>query len=332
MAIRGSQKKELTIEQILKEITEFDIYCYYMPNKDWVINKVTNSPFSVDKTPSFIIGNKYGNLIHTSFNDGEKKGDCFSFVKQLYNLSNLNAVLEKIDFDFGLGIKGVEKDYKKITSLYKQPIINKRNTLIQVSVKPFTKEELAYWNMFHQDISDLKANNIYSIKEVYLNRQKFPIKATDLRFGYFYDGFWKIYRPYGRKREKWVPNNVPITAMDGKENIKDCKVAFINKSKKDYMVVKKVFPCSCAVQNEGIGCFSEENVKYLKDNSEKQILGFDSDAPGVKNSQQITSIFDFDYCNVPRKYLSENIKDFADLARYHGLKTVEEVLKQKGIL
>ena len=48
-----------------------------------------------------------------------------------------------------------------------------------------------------------------------------------------------------------MPNNVPITAMDGKEDIINCNVAFINKSKKDYMVMKKVFPCCCAVQNEG---------------------------------------------------------------------------------
>jgi hypothetical protein len=88
-----------------------------------------------------------------------------------------------------------------------------------------------------------------------------------LRFGYLYDGHWKIYRPFANKKIKWVPNNVPITEMDGLDDIKDCDVAFINKSKKDYMVMKKVFPCCCAVQNEGMGCFSEENVNFIKENS-----------------------------------------------------------------
>ena len=32
---------------------------------------------------------------------------------------------------------------------------------------------------------------------------------------------------YADKRFKWVPNNVPITAMDGKDDIKDCHTAFI---------------------------------------------------------------------------------------------------------
>jgi hypothetical protein len=129
-----------------------------------------------------------------------------------------------------------------------------------------------------------------------------------------------------------MPNNVPITAMDGKENIKNCDVAFINKSKKDYMVMKKLFPCSCAVQNEGLGCFSHENVEYLKANSDRQILSFDADAVGVQNSKQITEMFDFDYTNVPRQYLTEGIKDWADLAKTHGLKAIEECLKQKGLL
>jgi hypothetical protein len=157
------------------------------------------------------------------------------------------------------------------------------------------------------------------------------MKDTELRFGYLYDGHWKIYRPFADKKSKWMPNNVPITAMDGREDIKDCSVAFINKSKKDYMVMKKVFPCSCAVQNEGIACFSQENVEYIKANSDRQILSFDSDVTGVQNSQQITKLFNFDYANVPRKYLSEGIKDWADLAKAHGLQAIEDYLRKKGL-
>ena len=96
--------------------------------------------------------------------------------------------------------------------------------------------------------------------------------------------------------------------------------------------MKKVYPCCCAVQNEGLGCFSEENVEYLKENSEKQILSFDADETGVKNSQLITEKFGFDYCNVPKIYLEEGIKDWALLAKVHGLKTIEKYLTQREIL
>ena len=155
---------------------------------------------------------------------------------------------------------------------------------------------------------------------------------TELRFGYLYNGHWKIYRPLNERKNKWVPNNVPITAMDGLDDIKNCNTAFINKSKKDYMVMKKVFPCCCAVQNEGVACFSPENVEYLKANSDKQILSFDSDVAGVANSQQITKLFDFEYMNVPKSYLQEGIKDWALLGAKYGLKTIENILKDKGLI
>lgn len=334
--IKGSRRKDISIESVLEKISEFDIFKYYMPNNNWKLNQVTYSPFRNEKNPSFIIGNKNGYLSFIDFSDTSKRGGCFDFVQMLFNLKSLREVILLIDRDFGLGLSSNTSsvgDYKKIISEYKQPEeIGKRYSLIQVITKPFTSDELAYWNQYHQDLQDLRDNNIYSIKKVYLNKQLFPIKESNLTFGYFYDGHWKIYRPHGDKKTKWVPNNVPITAMDGKENIKDCDVAFINKSKKDYMVMKKVFPCSCAVQNEGMACFSTENVEYLKANSNRQILSFDSDVTGVKNSQQITKLFEFDYCNVPKTYLKEGIKDWADFAKEYGMKAIERHLKQKKLL
>lgn len=334
--ITGEKKIKLTPETILKRISEYDIFRYYMGDRDWIINTATLSPFRTENNPSFLIGNRSGNLYFIDFTDTEKRGDCFTFVKLLFAMPNMDEVLKKIDKDFGLGILPGHNtnEYEKILSSYKQPQeeLGKRYAIIQVITRKFTNEELAYWSGYYQDLQDLRDNNIYSISKVFLNKQLFPLKETELRFGYLYDSQWKIYRPFSGKKSKWVPNNVPITAMDGKEDIKDCGVAFINKSKKDYMVMKKIFPCSCAVQNEGVACFSHENVEYLKANSDKQILSFDSDVTGVANSQQITKLFDFDYCNVPRKYLSEDIKDWADLAKNYGLKTIEDYLKEKQIL
>jgi DNA primase len=332
--ITGKKKITLTTETVLQRITEYDVFRWYMPDKSWKINQVTYSPFRQEKNPSFIIGNKHGRLSFIDFGDTSKRGDCFSFVKLLFNLSTIDDVLRLIDRDFGLGIYGKPtEEYKRITAEYKQPEdLGKRYSLIQVKTRKFTNEELAYWNLYHQSEQDLRDNNIYSVSKVYLNKQLFHLKDNELRFGYFYDGHWKIYRPFADKKNKWMPNNVPITMMDGKEDIKNCAIAFINKSKKDYMVMKKVFPCCCAVQNEGMGCFSHENVEYLKANSDVQVLSFDADITGVQNSQQITKLFDFEYCNVPKKFLSEGIKDWADLAKIHGLKTIEEYLKQKQLL
>ena len=332
--IQGKKRVKLTPDSILDKISEYDIYKFYMPHQNWKINVVTYSPFRNEKNPSFIIGYRGGALRFVDFGDSSRKGGCFNFVMMLFNVS-LNDALLMIDRDFDLGIisGSSTKQYERIVSDYAQPTAtSKREYFIQVKTRKFTHEELAYWNAYYQDIDDLRANNVYSIDTVYLNKQKFPIKDSELRFGYLYEGHWKIYRPFADKKNKWMPNNVPITMMDGLEDIRDCDVAFINKSKKDYMVMKKVFPCCCAVQNEGMGCFSEENVEYIKENSDRQILSFDSDETGVKNSQMITDKFGFEYCNVPRIYLDEGIKDWADLARIHGLKTIEKYLTQRELI
>lgn len=333
--ISGRKKTKLTIEAILDRISEYDVFRWYMPDKSWKINQVTYSPFRQERNPSFLIGNKFGRLSFIDFADTNRRGDCFTFVKMLYNLQTMDDVLRMIDRDFNMGIANGSPthEYKKIVSEYKQPEdLGKRYSMIQVKTRKFTQEELAYWNLYHQDIKDLRDNNIYSVDKVFLNKQLFPMKETELKFGYFYEGHWKIYRPFAEKKYKWMPNNVPITMMDGLKDIRNCRIAFINKSKKDYMVMKKLYPHCCAVQNEGIGCFSPENVQYLKDNSDVQILSFDADITGVQNSQQITKLFDFEYMNVPRPYLQEGIKDWADLSRKYGLKIIEDILKQKGLI
>ena len=333
--IKGKRKTHLTVENVLKLVTEYDIFRWYMPEKGWKLNSVTLSPFRRERNPSFLIGTKHGRISFIDFADTSLRGDCFDFVRLLFNLPGIGDALLLIDKDFGLGLADGKPThhYKKVVGEYKQPAnLSKRYVLIQAKTRKFTKEELSYWNQYHQSEDDLKANGVYSIKELYLNKEKFPLKETELRFGYLYDGHWKIYRPFGDKKTKWVPNNVPITAMDGKEDIVNCEVAFINKSKKDYMVMKKVFSCCCAVQNEGIACFSPENVEYIKANSDKQILSFDSDVTGVANSQQITKLFDFGYLNVPKRYLKEGIKDWADLAKAYGLKRIEDYLRFKTIL
>lgn len=336
--IKGNKKVELTTENILARITPFDIFTYYMPNK-WKVNDAAISPFphknGTERTPSFIIGNRGGTLTFVDFTDTSLRGDCFTFVKLLFRLDNMDQILKMIDRDFNLGIASGElsQDYKRIVANNIQPETEgKRYALVQAATRAFTREELAYWNEYHQDISDLRREHVYSISKVYLNKKLFTLKDTELRFGYYYDGHWKIYRPFVDKRLKWIPNNVPITTLEGKKNIIGVENAFINKSKKDYMVIKKIYPHTCAVQNEGDACFSPENVEFLKTNSVRQTLSFDSDVAGVKNSLQVTQKFDFGYCNVPREYLKENIKDWADLGRLHGLDKVKQCLVNKGIL
>jgi hypothetical protein len=96
------------------------------------------------------------------------------------------------------------------------------------------------------------------------------------------------------------------------------------------MVLSRYFPTVLSVQNESRACFTPEFLLALE--GKEVWINFDSDEPGVKNCKIITEEFGFKYINVPRQYLTENIKDFADLYKHHGEKPITDYLKSKGLI
>lgn len=332
--ISGQVRTSLTIDRIFEMISEYDVYKYYMPHTNWSMNVTTLSPFRVEKVPSFRIYDAYGALNHIDFSDTRFRGGCIDFLMQLYNIRTVLEAITKIDKDFGLtSTQQNAGNYKQIISQYLQPQeLGRRVSFIQVKTRKFTNEELEYWNQYHLGIDDLKENHVYSISKLYLNRKAMPLKDSELRFGYHYDGYWKIYKPFAEKRDKWFPNNVPNRTFEGMENLVLDKPAFVNKSKKDYMVMKKLYPHCCSVQNEGMSCFTVENVELLNTRSSSRLISFDSDEAGLKASKHVTETFGYKHVNVPNAYLREGIKDWSDLAKVYGMNVIKHYLKQKYII
>lgn len=333
--ITGVRKKELTPESVLNLISEFDIYRLYMPDKDWKINQATTSPFRVDHNPSFSISNRNGQLHHIDFADSNYQGDCFEFVKQMFHITTLNDVLKKIDQDFGLGFYSNSNpgEYKRIVKEYIQPEeLGKRYSLIQVKTRKFTDTELLYWKDYYQDINDLRANNIYSIKELYLNRQRIMLEENELRFGYFYPelGCWKIYKPHSERKYKWI-SNVPLITTYGLNNLNKEYNTLIVDSLKDYLICRKVYNYVVQVQNESLASFSEETVNYIKQNSREVFYGGDSDSAGKQASYAITQAFGFIHINPPDRLLPQG-KDWGEWCKLEGLEVIREHFIKKGLI
>jgi hypothetical protein len=330
--IKGKVKIELTAENILKMITPFDIFRHFMPNINWRINEATNSPLHPDQNPSFLIGNKNGHLTFIDFSLS-LSGDAFDFIKALHACS-YNEALRIIDKEFGLGISDVSNvgEYKRIVSEYKQPEEDKEkhSVMIQVVTRKFTNEELSYWNSYHIDLQDLRDNHIYSIDKLFLNRKRFPLKETELRFGYLYQGrYWKLYRPHNSKKTKWL-SNVPLSLAGGLENLDKNHNTLIAKSLKDQVVCRKIYSYVCHVQNESLAAFSQETVDYINNNSILVFYGGDSDPVGKSASYIITDTFKWKHINPPDQLLTECCKDFASWGA-KSMKEVEEHFKKKGL-
>lgn len=329
MKLNGRKKQELTIESVLNKISPYDVFMKYMPGR-WKLNEVTNSPFRRDRNPSFVVGNKKGNIYFIDYGDTSYRGDCFDFVSKLFNTSGIYDTLKIIDNDFGLGILGKETgEYRRLIKEYKQPEEVKRYSFIQVSTRKFTKEELAYWNEYHIDIEDLKKNNVFSVSKVYLNKQLFPLKDNELRFGYLYGTNWKIYSPFEEKTKKWL-SNVPLQTSWGLENLNKNQNTLICKSLKDYIVCKKIHPFTCGVQNESLAAFSKETIDYIKNNSNNIFYGGDSDIAGKKASYIITETLNYKHINPEDRLLPET-KDFADWGKKEGLETIKNFFIKKRL-
>ena len=317
---------------IFEKISQEQIFRYYYPYK-FTLNQRCLSCFQKENHPSMIIGTKSqsGDVVFKCFNSSHK-GDCISFVMQMFNLDYLDALL-KIAEDFGLKESSGTKYEQIIKELPKTTIIRQKKAPdIVIATRPFNSNELSYWNDYYQDIEDLKIENIYVPKKIWINKNPVDLKVSELTFCYYYpeNDKWKIYFPFKEKSKKWL-SNIPLTTSWGLENINKDKNTLICKSKKDYMVCRKIYSYVTGVQNESTAAFSENFVSELKKNSKLIYYGGDSDAPGKAASYLITQQFGFKHIN-PVDRLLPGIKDFSDWAKEESLEKLNEHFIKKQLI
>lgn len=336
MAISGRIRVELTSKNILDRTTEYDIYRFFL-GYDFRIGKPILSPFRKEINPSFSINvTKDDSLHHIDFGDSTKRGDCFDFVMQILGLPYHDSLL-RIDRDMNLGIMN-NRHVNNILAQNRRDDapLERRYAIIQVITKKFTEEELAYWALYNITHKELVDNEVYSVKRVFLNGSRYPIPEDELTFAYLFAGkWWKIYRPHTDNKFNKFLTNVPNDFISGMEKIVDgCQIGVVTKSKKDEMVLSKLLPNVCSVQSESIVAINKTNIELLKSRCGIVYLNFDSDEVGVQSCKYYNQ-FGFRWINCPRGFYTpgnKQVKDFADLARYYGLQTVENHFKTKGLI
>jgi len=328
-------KKQVDLKDfIFEKVSQEQIFRFYYPY-DFKLNHLCLSPFIKERNPSMIIGTKSqsGDIIFKCFNSSHK-GDCISFVMQLYNLDYLDT-LEKIAEDFGLKENSNTKYEQIIKELPKTTIVKQKKAPdIVVSTRKFNSNELSYWNDYYQDIEDLKIENIYVPKKIWINKNPIDLKVSELTFCYYYpeNDKWKLYKPNASKEKKWFTNQA-FDYIENIEKVKDCSKVLIAKSKKDKLVLSKAlnFTCLITTQAEDITCFKESSIEILKTCKEVYTV-YDNDLKGKTASWALTNNFGWKHCNVPDRLLKENISDFADWAKYQGIEKVYNHFVKKSII
>ena len=88
--------------------------------------------------------------------------------------------------------------------------------------------------------------------------------------------------------------------------------------------------CMITTQAEDLSCFNEHSIKALNDKEVYTL--YDNDTKGKAASWLLTNNYNFKHCNVPDKYLKENITDFADLGKKYGIEYVYNHFKRKNLI
>src|SRR5690606_28704181 len=149
-----------------------------------------------------------GNIYHTDFGSLHYRGDCFDFVMQKFFL-DFTGALKKIDKDFGLGITDGSFTQRE-APIYEIPQSQEksRSKSIQVMPRKFTRAMLEYWGKIYQGEDDLKAENVYEVSQLFLDKRRVNLPKDKLVIGYLYaEQYWKIYVPHAEEEKgefKWM--------------------------------------------------------------------------------------------------------------------------------
>lgn len=337
MPVSGKMRSVFTLGSIYKRISDLDIYRYYIGSK-FQLRSSFPSPLRKDRNPSFsIIQKDDGKYHHFDYAHPEFAGDAIDFVCQLFGLT-ITQAMEKIDEDFGLGIKpnsAKTNEYKRIVQQYlDDPLEVKRPKHIVVSTRKMNTQEAGYWNQYHLSTDDCRKGNVYAVDKVWMDGRRVAIRATDLVFAMKFGRYWKIYFPLRPKGERWLINNVPFQEMGNMENFRpDWTRLLVTKAKKDELfLIKFIMPEVLSVQGENYMAISETNLELFKPIPLKWI-NFDSDYTGIEASKYFNPL-GYGWINCPSGYKTPQqvgIKDLADLGRYHTPELVQALFKRKGI-
>ena len=318
---------------VLDRISDAQIFAYY--HGQFSLGEIYCSKLRPDKNPScgFYISTS-GKLIYNDIAK-EQSYDCFAFVAALYNITFGEAV-KKIAADFGL-IDGVpnklaEKAMADLSSFDKTL---KKETVIAFSPAKWTSENLSFWWQYRISQDELEAENIYCINNLFINEVRISKKENLIRYAItrMVDGEMKtkVYTP-GSDKYKWV-SNIPMDCPFGLDTFKPKDFAFVTKSQKDRIVLKKFLgDAVIACQSEKMSAFPERLQNQLLKRVPKNYVGYDIDETGKESMGKLEKI-GFTPIYIPDGYIENfNIKDFADLAKEHGLNAVEKLLKNYKII
>jgi DNA primase len=315
----------ITREDILRRITQEEIYSYYM-GEDISELGVFHSPLRDDNVPSFsLFFHQYDRqcLMFKDFATGDS-GDCFILVMKLFSISFFEA-LKKIAFDFGLINSNIDLQRTPIT--YTR-IVNKEKVKLGVRIRKWSLKDKYFWQQFGITKATLEKFNVHPIDYVFYN----DVAVKTHQYAYVYveykDGItsYKIYQPFEDKLRKWITNSNYSVHQGYTQLPENGELLIITKSLKDVMSILDCLELpSVGLQSESI-MMKQSVMNEYKQRFKEVICLFDNDEAGKKLAVNFSDQYGIPYFFVPRK--TKKTTDFSDLVRDTGKEKAIKIVKK----
>ena len=360
-----SVRRDLTPENILRLISEEDIFRHYMGN-DFVIG-TTNSPLRKgDQVPSFSIFVSRRSKYVLRFKDHAmgKSGSCFDFVMLKYNLTySESLVVINNDFSLGLDVNsGRNVRAVQATFAYKDMVYTVHETIIHIIPRPFTQKDLKYWRQFNICKETLEAFDVTAVKYYWLiqgDKKRIIRSSTESPiYAYcFPNDEFKMYAPMRTDSYKWISNtrqltiqgltqvqkhSVPKTPLLAKEVAKSplstgsstgSRLLIITKSLKDVMSLYSFGITSIAPMSESV-ILQPEQITMLRKHFRHIMSLMDFDKTGVHNANILRHRYGIEPLFLTNgRFGSVNYgsKDFSDYVKDNGVEKAGDLLKSLSI-
>lgn len=312
---------DITKEFLQSKYSDETYFEYYLGFP--VTKKLFTSVLRSDKKPTCsFYRNKNGDLIYKDFGTG----DGFNFIGLVMEMFNLNyyQAITKIASDFGLiktNVISVKSEIKESTN----KILDTGPTYIQVTTKPFSKEELNWWNKFGIEQELLDKYKVFSCEHVFINgRLSVSSTPNNYIFGYYFGTnngreLWKIYMPL-RKKFRFL-NNISMDILQGYEQLPESgPLLVITKSMKDSIVLNRLGIPAVAPNSEVL-IISQEQMDEFHKRFKYIVFYWDRDYAGVTNLQKIRKTYpECAYFINPKN----TAKDLSDCVEKFGLRYVRD--------
>lgn len=326
-------KSNITLEEILNKVSEFQILTYYFNVNQ--LPCVINSPLRQDNNPSFGLAlNKKGAVRYKDFRTREK-GGLFDILMKYWGVSFEEALSKVYQDLLSIDNNHLNKEIRVLSkSKKKSKHVYSSNTDLQVKTRDWKKRDLDFWEQFGISKAWLEFGKVFPITHLIItkNKKSFVIPADKYAYSYieFKDGepSIKVYQPYS-KTHKWL-NKHDASVWDLWEQIPETgEYLIITSSRKDALCLwENTGIPSCSLQAESY-IPKKHVVQQLKDRFKYIFVLYDNDFDkqtnyGRKLGAEIAEEFDLIQIEIPTQY---HAKDPSDLVMNYNRKTLKKVIE-----